>query len=173
MITIKLICAVVLLTTIHHVKSSYEKDWLVHKTKYNLNFESTDEEFKKLNNFIKNKGLINTHNSALQARSFTLKENGRIHFSPSEFKEKFLLKFNLSKVELSQRLRKRLVNQSNPGCRCNLTTATREDVYTNWAERGVVGPVQDQLNCGGCYAFTTVSSHQIKQYRVFQHFYRI
>jgi C1A family cysteine protease len=153
-----LVFTLVLIAKIHCDKSSYEKDWLVHKAKYNINFESSEEEQQKLNNFIKNKRLINSHNNAKQARSFTLKENSRIHYSPSEFKEKFLLKFNVSKRVVSQRLRNRLVNQNSLGCSCNQTKTS--DVYTNWVERGVVGPVQDQLNCGGCYAFTTVSNYQ-------------
>lgn len=110
-----------------------------------------NEEANKMQNFIKNKQLIETHNNIPGSISFKLKENSRIHLSASEFKEKFLLKSNVtSKINRLRSLKKIGKKRLVRSCQNEETQGNS----INWIDH--TGPVRDQLNCGSCYAFTSV-----------------
>ena len=110
-----------------------------------------------------NKKLIEKHNNDSTV-AFKLKVNSRSHFTTNEFKNNFLLKVNLTqrlinkKKEYLNRLSiaKPFITKKTTKKSTSTTTIKPRPVAWNWVEKGVVGPVLNQFDCGCCYAFVTV-----------------
>ena len=102
-----------------------------------------------MKNFITNKNFIDKHNA--YHKSFKLKENSRIHYSPSQFKENFLSKLNVESHMKQNRLS--VKKSRNPIFKHRVNKIIS---HINWVEKGVAGTVKNQMNCGSCYAFATV-----------------
>lgn len=84
--------------------------------------------------------------------SFKLKENSRIHLSDSELKENFL-----TKVNVASRLEHNRLPVQKSQKRHFKHKAIKIKSHVNWVEMGVAGTVKNQMNCGSCYAFATVT----------------
>ena len=114
---------------------------------------------------MRNKNLIEKHNSN-ESNSFKLKINSRSHYSPEEFRQAFLLKVNLTEriIKKQNEYFSKLASKQSPSRYTipktkTTTTTTQASVltYWNWVDKGAVGPVLNQKDCGCCYAFVTVN----------------
>jgi C1A family cysteine protease len=91
-----------------------------------------------------------------------LKLNRRAHYTREEFKNKFLLKLNLNNERLIYKKNDLINKKKSFKTTKKLKTTTTLPpppalpIYLNWTEKGVMGPVLDQQDCGCCYAFVSV-----------------
>ena len=86
--------------------------------------------------------IINEHNANNAGGSFHLKPNKFADMTNEEFKQRLGYKKNNNTVTKRAPLR---------------DTKTLPDSI-DWRQKGAVNPVQDQGQCGSCWAFSTVAS---------------
>ena len=129
---------------------------LISNFKTGIKFRLASEDLKSLKAFIANRIFIENFNK--NHKTFKLKTNGKIHFSANEFKNKFLLKSNVTK-----KIRTKL-NQLSQLSQLSMAVKKKSDNWLkvnvpgeiDWVKNGMVTPVRDQKSCGCCYAFSTV-----------------
>ena len=133
---------------------SWNEEWIAYKTKYNLTFKSVQNDLINLKAYKANRIFIENYNKDTKSL-FKLKINGKMHLSVNEFKNRYLLKSNVTKkikvklTQLSSTVKK------NPKPIDGLKVNRLAEI--DWVKQGMVTPVRDQKSCGCCYAFSTVT----------------
>ncbi len=120
-----------------------------------MTFRSELDELNGFKVFGLNKQLIEKHNQHISI-SFRLKINRRTHISNEEFKKTFLLNKNLSARIIDRKFASEHVLNTKKKVTSSSTTKKTWPLAWNWLDKGVIGPVLNQQECGSCYAFVTV-----------------
>jgi cathepsin L len=104
------------------------------------NMFTGDEYQTRLGIWISNKRLVQEHNAG--KNSFKLAMNRFAHLTPAEYKVLLGFKVNKAARKAAQK-----------------TSFVANDEI-DWRKKGVVNPIQDQAQCGSCWAFSTIQGQE-------------
>ncbi|XP_034101930.1 cathepsin L-like [Drosophila albomicans] len=115
---------------------------------HNKTYQDASEELKRLQIFVENKKLIDTHNKRYVAgeESYEMGVNKFSDMTPEEFKT--LVLTNLNPADSQEGID----YIYNPSSYVNLPSSV------DWRDWGAVNPVKNQGSCASCWAFSAVGS---------------
>ncbi|KAH8307750.1 hypothetical protein KR044_012242, partial [Drosophila immigrans] len=124
------------------------------KLKHHKVYKDVSEELKRLQIFVENKKLIESHNKRYAAgeESYKMGVNKFSDMSPEEFQRLVLTSLNPADSQDG------IDYIYNPSAKATLPSAV------DWRLSGAVNPVKNQGSCGSCWAFSAVGaleSHHI------------
>lgn len=119
--------------------TSHIDSWNHWKDKYDKNYNSCSEDKSRFDIFIHNSNKINKHQNN-DERSYNMKINHLADLDEDDFKNKYLNKMT---DNYTNKLRKQTTKN-----KCNI----------DWRDKNIITPVKNQLQCGSCWAFSTIGA---------------
>jgi len=131
--------------------------WIKFKANHRKNYMTHDEDSRRFNQWLANRFVIKTENS--QAAGYTLADNEFSDWYPHEYKKLLGFRSNRGNTQKEQQLgRGRLMPTMKPDPQYNPYTLTMNvsllPASVNWVDKGAVNPIQNQGQCGDCWAFS-------------------
>ncbi|XP_060653855.1 procathepsin L-like [Drosophila nasuta] len=130
------------------LKDILKAEFNAFKLKHHKTYQDASEELKRLQIFVENKKLIDTHNKRYVAaeESYEMGVNKFSDMTPEEFKT--LVLTNLNPADSQEGID----YIYNPSSYVNLPSSV------DWRDWGAVNPVKNQGSCASCWAFSAVGS---------------
>ncbi|XP_062136111.1 procathepsin L-like [Drosophila sulfurigaster albostrigata] len=144
-ILILVLVAVVQATSL---KDILKAEFNAFKLKHHKTYKDSSEELKRLQIFVENKKLIDTHNKRYLAgeESYEMGVNKFSDMTPEEFKTRMLTNLNPEDAQEG------IDNIYNTSAIASLPSSV------DWRLSGAVNPVKNQGTCAACWAFSAVGS---------------
>ncbi|XP_062136114.1 procathepsin L-like [Drosophila sulfurigaster albostrigata] len=144
------ILVLVLVTVVHatSLKDILKDEFNAFKLKHHKIYKDASEELKRIQIFVENKKLIDSHNKRYVAgeESYEMGVNKFSDMTPEEFKTLVLTNLNPADAQEG------IDYIYNPSAKASLPSSV------DWRLSGAVNPVKNQGSCGSCWAFSAVGS---------------
>ncbi|XP_062136117.1 procathepsin L-like [Drosophila sulfurigaster albostrigata] len=144
------ILILVLVAVVHatSLKDILKAEFNAFKLKHRKSYKDASEELKRLQNFVENKKLIDSHNKRYAAGevSYEMGINQFSDLNSKEFQKTVLSSINANDLTIG------ITQIFTP------STSVQIPGSIDWREKGAVTRVKDQGGCGSCWAFSAIGT---------------